>query len=79
MYLHVNKLNITSPQLMKNGEDLPLSRHFWYKKNQFYVLQPESSLAKGDYQIRMEFAGKLENDLKGLYRSTYKNKQGKEM
>lgn len=32
----------------------------------------------GVYVIRMEFVGLLDNDLKGLYRSTYK-KNGKDV
>ena len=42
-------------------------------------MDPATELRKGDYNVKMRFTGKLENDLKGLYRSTYKNKDGKEM
>jgi hypothetical protein len=39
-------------------------------------MEAEQNLTSGVYVISMEFIGKLDDDLKGLYRSTYKNKNG---
>ena len=43
------------------------------------MVEAEQNLTKGDYVVSMEFVGKLDNDLKGLYRSTYKDQNGTEM
>ncbi|XP_028402409.1 glutamyl aminopeptidase-like, partial [Dendronephthya gigantea] len=72
MYLHTNKLNISNPVLKKSDVEIGLKRHFWYKKNEFYVMAAKENLTSGNYTIEMDFVGKLEDDLKGLYRSTYK-------
>ena len=40
------------------------------------MLEAKSNLTTGVYVIAMDFVGKLDDDLKGLYRSTYKNKDG---
>lgn len=54
-------------------------RKFWFEKNQFYVMIMESALEKGQYIIKMDFRAWLTNDLAGLYKSTYKRKNGKEV
>ncbi len=61
------------------GNDIEIKRHFWFEENEFYVVEAEQNLTKGDYVVSMEFVGKLDNDLKGLYRSTYKDQNGTEM
>ena len=49
---------------------------FEFKKNQFYVFDMREELSKGNYTIKMAFKAPLTNDLAGLYRSTYKHKDG---
>ena len=44
---------------------------FWFKKNQFYVMEMQEALTKGEYVIKMEFEAFLTTELNGLYRSTY--------
>lgn len=61
------------------GNVIKVKRHFWYEKNQFYVMEATQNLTSGIYLIEMEFIGKLDNDLVGLYRSTYKNQNNNEM
>ncbi|XP_046858685.1 glutamyl aminopeptidase-like [Xenia sp. Carnegie-2017] len=79
MYLHSNKLKISSRCIKKNGKSLDLKRYFWYSTNQFYVMETKEKLAPGEYKVRLEFTGILADDLVGLYRSTYKNKDNKEI
>jgi hypothetical protein len=69
-------LSYTNYSLYAIDTDIELKRHFWYKKNEFYVMEAEQNLTSGVYVISMEFIGKLDDDLKGLYRSTYKNQNG---
>ncbi|XP_028401179.1 glutamyl aminopeptidase-like [Dendronephthya gigantea] len=79
MYLHTNKLNISASKLKKDGNEIKIKRQFWYEKNQFYVMEAKQNLTSGIYFIEMEFIGKLDNDLVGLYRSTYKNQNNTEI
>lgn len=60
-------------------DPLEIKRKFWFEKNQFYVMIMESALEKGQYTIKMDFRAWLTNDLAGLYKSSYKRKNGKEV
>ncbi|XP_078360659.1 glutamyl aminopeptidase-like isoform X2 [Oculina patagonica] len=79
--VHVNKMNITSASVEKasGGDPLEIKRKFWFEKNQFYVMIMNSALKKGQYKIKMEFRAWLTDDLAGLYKSTYKRKDGTEV
>ena len=57
-------------------DPLSMQQKFWFEKNQFYVMVMESALEKGQYLIKMEFKAWLTGDLAGLYKSTYKKKDG---
>ena len=59
---------------------LGIVRKFLFEKNQFYVIILKSALEKQrQYKIKMRFKAKLTDDLAGLYKSTYKRKDGTEM
>ena len=58
---------------------LQVKKMFEYKINQYYVFQMESKLAAGKYSLYFEYDAKLAGDLKGLYKSTYKRQNGKQM
>jgi len=60
-------------------DPLEIKRKFWFEKNQFYVMIMESALEKGQYIIKMDFKAWLTDDLAGLYKSSYKRKDGKEV
>ena len=68
--LFCSQMNVTDP--------LEIKRHFWFEKNQFYVIIMNSALEKGQYRIKMDFRAWLIDDLAGLYKSTYKRKDGTE-
>lgn len=76
--VHVNKMNITSASVEKasGGDLLPIKKKFWFEKNQFYVMIMESVLEKSQYIIKMHFRAWLTGDLAGLYKSSYKRKDG---
>ncbi|XP_063704235.1 glutamyl aminopeptidase-like [Culicoides brevitarsis] len=74
--LHANKLNVTSTALLKvdaNGaaHKVNLLQTFPYEKYEYFVIEPEKSLVAGDYEIKMEFDGRLDKRIVGFYSSTY--------
>ena len=60
-------------------DPLEIQRKFWFEKNQFYVIIMKPALMKGQYKIKMEFKAWLTDDLAGLYKSTYKRRDGREV
>ena len=59
---------------------LEIQRHFWFEKNQFYVIVLTSALEKGhQYKIKMKFRAELGDGLAGLYKSTYTREDGTEV
>lgn len=59
-------------------EQIPVKRYFDFDKNQFLVVELESSLDQGKYITTVEYSGKYSADLRGLYKSSYKDKNGVE-
>ena len=59
---------------------LEIQSHFWFEKNQFYVIVLTSALEKGQqYKIKMKFRAELGDGLAGLYKSTYTREDGTEV
>ena len=78
--VHINKMNITNAKVANaQGGEEKISSAFEHKKNQYYVLKFDKQLAAGDYVLTYEFKAFLTGDLKGLYKSTYKTKNGTEV
>ena len=49
------------------------------KDREFYTLKLEKKITKGNvYRVAMNFVSELNDELKGFYRSTYKNDNGDE-
>ena len=63
----------------KYTDPLEIDRKFWFEKNQFYVMIMKSVLEKSQYIIKMDFRAWLTGDLVGLYKSSYKRKNGAEV
>eukprot|EP00795_Rhopilema_esculentum_P003842 gene3842-15137_t len=75
--IHINSMMIQKAEVTNQaGTKIAASETFEYKKNDYYVFKFASSLAVGKYQLYFEYSAKLATDLKGLYRSTYKKKDG---
>lgn len=60
-------------------DPLEIKQKFWFEKNQFYVMIMKSALEKDEYIIKMDFRAWLIDDLAGLYKSSYKRKNGEEV
>ena len=80
--VHVNSLNITRSEVsivdLDTGGRVEIYKQVSVPVNQFHVIQTTNSLEPGHrYKIRFgSFAGKLHDDLRGLYRSSYKDSDG---
>jgi aminopeptidase N len=80
--LHNNGLRVNRSsvyvQEARSGKNIKIYRHIPVPINQFWVLHMNEYLEKGKYyRIRFgDFQGKLEDDLRGLYRSSYKDQDG---
>lgn len=74
--LHANKLNVTRTAVSKIDSDgtlrkINLLQTFPYEKYEYFVIEPEKSLTVGNYEIKMEFDGRLDKRIVGFYSSTY--------
>ena len=80
--IHSNTLIIDDPKVtvfdMRNNLDVHIDRHIRVPINQFHVLQMARNLVSGHrYRITFgRFTGKLLDDLRGIYRSSYKDQNG---
>lgn len=75
--LHANKLNITGTvglaHVMPDGTrtNVSILNTFPYEKYEYFVIEPEKELAVGNYEIKMEFDGRLDKNIVGFYSSKY--------
>ncbi|XP_068711711.1 glutamyl aminopeptidase-like isoform X2 [Montipora foliosa] len=75
--LHTNRLAITLVTAQTVWEDkLVIKEHFWFERNQFYVIHFDARLAEGEYVINMSFEAVLGSELGGLYRMQYMRSDG---
>jgi len=59
------------------ADELDIAKHFFFKKNQYYIIQLDKTLEPGQILIKMSFEAFLTNSLKGLYKSEYQRANGK--
>lgn len=49
-----------------------------FEKNQFFVIEMESPLEKDQYVTTLEFSGAYVDDMRGMYKASFKYKNGTE-
>jgi len=75
--VHINKLVVTSVAVHQSSRgEVGIKRHFWFKKNQFYVIHLEEWLQPGEYVVNMAFESDLRSELGGFYRMDYRRNDG---
>ncbi|ELU05065.1 hypothetical protein CAPTEDRAFT_184807 [Capitella teleta] len=82
--VHVNALSIDRSHILLKDLTAPeqsvprIVKHYDVELNQFHVIKLSSSLTRSHrYQLSFgHFKGLIEDDLRGLYRSMYKDKNG---
>lgn len=76
--LHSKYLNVTTNKLIKqleNGaEGIAIKSAFEYEKYEFFIVEPETQLATGNYTLDLSFEGSLVDKLVGFYGSSYFDK-----
>ncbi len=82
--LHANALTIRQANItvmdLNSKKIHRISEYVEVPENQFYVLVMRDWLKRGEYRIHFgEFSGRIEDDLRGLYRSMYKDAEGRTM
>lgn len=73
--LHSKFLNVSTNKLIKNlengAEGIPIKSAFEYEKFEYFIVEPEATLAVGNYTIDLNFNGRLDGKLVGFYGSSY--------
>ena len=63
-----------------NGRELKVLEHVYDADREFYVAKLDGTLESGKtYVMTINFVAQLRKGLKGFYRSTYKNGEGKDV
>ena len=64
----------------ESGRELRILDHVYDSDREFYVAKLDETLESGKkYVMRINFVAQLRKGLKGFYRSTYKNGEGKDV
>lgn len=72
--IHANYLNITRTELKyATGEKIIIKRTFWYKENQFWVVEATEPMRISLVHLVLQFNGSLTREIFGFYKSTYVN------
>ena len=59
---------------MQNGKKVPIVKHSYDLEREFYIAHLSQPLKPGNkYQIKIDYVAKLNDNLKGFYRSVYKD------
>ncbi len=76
---HINKINITSVEVVdsSNNAVLSIERKFNSMKRQFYVVILTNDMVVGEHVLKLNFVANIETEeLNGFYKSTYENSAG---
>merc|ERR1719464_939165 len=76
--LHVADMTLNNDTItltdMKNGKKIPIEKHAYDKDREFYIAHLSQQLTPGNkYKIVIDYVANLNDDLKGFYRSVYKD------
>ena len=59
---------------MSSGKDVPIVKHAYDKDREFYIAHLSQPLTPGkSYKIKINYVASLNDNLKGFYRSVYKD------
>lgn len=80
LQFNINDIDIDTPSvtlLDESDKHIPIIGQEWDKETQKYILRLGSELAAGQrYYLSMNFSYKLNENLEGFYRSSYKDSSG---
>ena len=77
--LHVADMTLDNDTItltdMKNGKKIPIEKHAYDKDREFYIAHLSQTLTPGNnYKIAINYVASLNDNLKGFYRSVYKDR-----
>ena len=74
--IHAYKYENFSSKLMLEAKKIDEKNAFFFEKNQYHVMEFDRNLSIGNYVLEYNFTYKLRDNLKGFYKSSYKNNNG---
>lgn len=74
LHIHTTYINITGTSLLDNstGEQIGISRAFYYAPNEFFVIEADRQVHSAA-KLELSFMGSLTKAIVGIYKSTYYN------
>ncbi len=67
--VHIKNLTISLSELKDaNGHAIEIQDAFAYEPNEFWVVTTKRELPPGNYSLRFEFKGRLDNGIVGFYK-----------
>lgn len=71
--LHAHTLAVNNASLSdKSGRSIPISQHVYEEYNQMLTIKFERALEPGEYSLKVDFKGRIADDVFGFYASFYK-------
>ena len=82
--VHINDMTLDNDTITveeeDNGRELKVLEHLYDADREFYIAKLDGSLENGKkYVMKINFVAQLRKGLRGFYRSTYKNGEGKDV
>lgn len=71
--LHASDITFLQTVVLNETENVPIVNETEDSLRDFYILWFNDSLSTGNYQIQINYTGKLQSSYKGFYRSSYTN------
>lgn len=71
IFLHSRELQILQVQISRNGIDFPCDYHL-EKSDMLHISTRDYMAYNGFYRIYIKYQGRLNDDMRGFYRSSYK-------
>jgi puromycin-sensitive aminopeptidase len=76
--LNAAEIEVKSFRLLRNASPVDISELSYDEEAERVVFHPEDPLEPGDYRLELEYSGTINDRLRGLYQSVYKDPDGEE-
>lgn len=69
--IHSKKLDVTTNGLKSQGKVISIKSSFEHEPLEYWVVEPETALKAGLYELDLSFSGRLDKRIIGFYGSSY--------